>query len=66
METKLIKGTDLTTEQINSLPKFNGLKRDLKSFLECNSFYFSIDGKQYTTNETEYYPVCTSLKNLPY
>jgi hypothetical protein len=66
METILIKGTDLTAEQISKLTQFKGLLSNQKMFLDCNSFYFTKDGKDTSNKDSEYYPVCTSLKNLPY
>jgi hypothetical protein len=66
METVLIKGNDLTAEQIGKLTQFKGLLNDEKMFLECNSFYFTKDGKKISNKDSEYYPICTSLKNLPY
>jgi hypothetical protein len=65
---ELIKGNELTPEQIALLP-FKGAGDDSalgkENFLTCNSFYFK-DGKPATVNGTYVYPVCTSFKNLPY
>lgn len=66
MESILIKGTELSAEQIGKLTQFKGLLSNQKMFLECNSFYFTKDGKNISNKDSEYYPICTSLKNLPY
>ena len=58
---KLIKGTQLTTEQ-KAMLKFNGMQNP--EFVKHNSFWFE-DG-QPSKNIGYYYPVCTSLSYLPY
>ena len=63
METILIEGKNLTAEQIELIPFWGASKM---SWVKNHSFYFSKDGKQYTTNTNEYYPVCKSLSHLPY
>lgn len=67
-ECDLIKGSDLTPEQVAMLP-FKGASDDSalgkENFLASNSFYFK-DGKPAKTENGFYYPVCTSFKSLPY
>jgi hypothetical protein len=57
----LIHGKELTNEQKGML-KFNLMKNE--SAVKCHSFWFK-DGKP-STDEGFYYPVCHSLKFLPY
>jgi hypothetical protein len=58
---KLIKGTELTSEQKVQL-KFNGMQNP--AFVRNNSFWFE-DNKP-CTRIGYYYPVCNSLSYLPY
>jgi len=59
---QLIKGADLTSEQINMLP-FSG--KSNREWIACHSFYF-IDGIPASKDSGFYYPVCNSLSFLPY
>ena len=56
----LIKGSDLTQEQIEMIP-FK-IKHNPEA-IKCHSFWFK-DGKP-SNDEGYYYPVCKSLKYLP-
>jgi hypothetical protein len=57
----LIKGTHLTPQQRTDL-RFRGMSDN--EWVECHSFWFK-DGRP--SNEEGYlYPVCQSLKFLPY
>lgn len=58
---QLIKGEQLTAEQIAMLP-FKGAKNP--EWIKCHSFYFK-DGKP-SKDEGFYYPVCNSFTFLPH
>ena len=61
---KLIKGTDLTNEQKQSL-KF--VRMNNPTWILYHSFYFTEDGKNPAPLDSGfYYPVAHSLKFLPY
>lgn len=63
MKTILLLGASLTDKQVMLLP-FKGAKNP--KWIINHSFYFSEDGELYTTNQSEYYPICKSLSHLPY
>jgi len=58
VELKLVKGSDLTQDQISAL-QFNGMKNP--EFVKNHSFYMLENGEPAIGK----YPVCHSLSHLP-